>query len=222
AYSVTDPSGLSAAGTATLAVAAGPAVSPDGSVLLAGPGGSLVTTDGTWTFSTTTAAGGYEILLNGQWAGGGSAVKLEVANQGHLYADNSQANWYEWVGGAWTPCASPVLTTSPASLTVAENSGSTPIGIVAPTDPNYAASQLSVSVTGLPTDGSVLLSDGVTQVSTGETLTVAQLTGLEFEPTAGTFGQSSNFAYSVTDPSGFSAAGTATLAIGAGPAVSPD
>ena len=105
-------------------------------------------------------------------------------------------------------------TTSAASLTVAENAGTTAIGIAVPSDPNYAAAQLSVTVTALPSDGAVLLSDGVTAVTAGQTLSVAQLTGLMFKPTAGHFGQSSTFGYNVTDPSGLSTTGTATLAIG--------
>jgi hypothetical protein len=68
-------------------------------------------------------------------------------------------------------------TTTAASLRVTENAAATSIGIAAPTDPKYSASQLSVTVTGLPTDGTVLLSDGVTAVTSGEILTIAQLTG---------------------------------------------
>ena len=71
-----------------------------------------------------------------------------------------------------------------------------------------------MSVTGLPTDGKVFLSDGTTQVSAGQGLTVAQLTGLAFVPTTGASAQTSTFKYSVTDPAGASAAGTATLNIG--------
>src|SRR5262249_14527533 len=75
--------------------------------------------------------------------------------------------------------------TSDPTLTVAPNSGAVAMGISAPTDSSYSASQLSVTVTGLPSDGTVLLPDGVTAVTTGQVLTVAQLTGLLFEPTAG-------------------------------------
>ena len=46
------------------------------------------------------------------------------------------------------PDTMPPVTTS-AVLTVAGNSTATAIGIVAPTDPNYAASQLSVPAIGL-------------------------------------------------------------------------
>jgi len=104
--------------------------------------------------------------------------------------------------------------TSPSSLTVAENSGATPIDIAAPTDASFLASSLSVSVTALPTDGTVVLSNGTTPVSVGESLTVAQLTGLEFVPTTGAFGQSSSFVYRVSDPSGAATSGSATLNIG--------
>src|SRR6185437_9684551 len=99
---------------------------------------------------------------------------------------------------------SPPVTVDP-TLTVAENAAATAINIPAPTDPNYAASQLTVTVTALPTDGKVLLANGTTPVTVGETLTVAQLTGLEFKPTAGQFNQSSTFTYSVKDPAGLSA-----------------
>jgi Domain of unknown function (DUF4082)/Bacterial Ig domain/Cadherin-like domain len=105
--------------------------------------------------------------------------------------------------------------TTPALLTVAQNSGATPIGILAPTDSSFPSSQLTVKVTSLPTDGSVVLSDGTTPVTTGEVLSVAQLTGLEFVPTPGAFAQSSSFAYSVSDPTGSTASGSATLKIGA-------
>ncbi len=71
-----------------------------------------------------------------------------------------------------------------------------------------------MTVTGLPSDGTVLLADGVTAVTSGEILTVAQLTGLTFEPASGVYSQSSQFTYSVSDPSGLSASGAATLAIG--------
>src|SRR5579872_5135251 len=106
------------------------------------------------------------------------------------------------------------VTTTPASLTVAENSTATPIGIAAPGDSKFPASQLTVTVAGLPTDGTVYLADGTTAVTNGETLSVAQLTGLTFVPAAGQFSQSSTFRYSVADPGGKTATGVATLAIG--------
>jgi len=105
--------------------------------------------------------------------------------------------------------------TTKASLTVAENATATTIGIVAPTDSGFSASQLTVFVTGLPTDGNVFLADGVTPVTNGETLTVAQLTGLKFAPTSNVASQSSKLTYGVSDPNGAVAAGYATLGISA-------
>jgi hypothetical protein len=67
-------------------------------------------------------------------------------------------------------------------LDVPENAAATAIGIQAPTNASYAASQLTVKVMGLPTNGTVLLSNGTTEIINGETLTVAQLTVLEFKP----------------------------------------
>src|SRR5258706_454347 len=107
------------------------------------------------------------------------------------------------------------LTTKANSLTVNENSGVTAIGILAPIDSLYSATKLAITVTALPTDGTVYLSDGVTLVQVGETLTVAQLTGLKLKPTTGLFGSTSTFTYKVTDPPGLTPAGRATLSIAA-------
>src|SRR5437762_4790067 len=103
------------------------------------------------------------------------------------------------------------LTTTPDTLTVAESSGLTPIGVVPPKDTQYPSSKLIIKVTSLPSDGTIFLSDGVTRIYVGEKLTVTQLTGLLFKPTAGLFGTSSTFTYSVSDPSGATATGTTKL-----------
>ena len=71
-----------------------------------------------------------------------------------------------------------------------------------------------MTVTALPTDGAVLLSDGTTPVTLGEGLNVAQLTSLMFKPTQDNTGQSSTFGYTVSDPAGKTANGTATLTTG--------
>jgi len=110
------------------------------------------------------------------------------------------------------PVGTPVL--SSPTVTVAENAASTALGIAAPTDPNYAAGQLSITAATLPTDGAVTLADGTTAVTTGQTLTGVQLTSLRFKPTPGLFNTSSTFTYTVSDPANNTATGTATLAIG--------
>jgi hypothetical protein len=111
--------------------------------------------------------------------------------------------------------------TKAASLTVAGDSQAMPIAIPAPTDAAYSASQLTVVVVALPADGTVLQADGVTAVSAGQRLSVAQLSGLEFKPTAGVYNTSARFTYEVADPAGLAAMGSAVLAVG-GPALSPD
>jgi hypothetical protein len=170
-----------------------------------------------WTFSKTTGAGGYSILLNGQSAGGGSAVMLEVASHGQLFAYNALGAWYEWRNGGWTTVVTPnVLTVGSTQLSVLQNVTATPIKITAPTDSVYSAAQLKITVTGLPSDGTVLLSDGTTAVTNGQVLTVSQLTALQFKPTTDIAAVSSTFTYKVSDPSGATASGAVSLTIGAG------
>ncbi len=111
------------------------------------------------------------------------------------------------------PASGSPIVSSP-SLTVAENAPATAIGIAAPTDPNAAASQLAITAGALPSDGTVLLADGVTPVTAGQVLSAAQLTGLLFKPASGAFNASSAFTYSVSDPAGNASTGTATLAVG--------
>src|ERR1035437_2160702 len=139
-------------------------------------------------------------------AGEISSLKYSVSDP----AGKSSAGTALLVVGPNTP---PVA--APTQLTVAANSGATPIGITAPTDANFPSSALNVSVTALPSDGKVVLADGITQVSVGQSLTATQLVGLEFVPTAGASAQTSSFKYSVSDPTGATATGSATLNIGA-------
>jgi hypothetical protein len=106
------------------------------------------------------------------------------------------------------------LTASSASLTVPENSLATAIGIAAPTDTNFSASALVITVTALPSNGTVVLADGITPVSLGQRLTVLQLTELKFRPTLNRFGDTSSFLFSVSDPAGETANASAALTIG--------
>src|SRR5947199_366074 len=110
-------------------------------------------------------------------------------------------------------CGPMPVTTVLASLTVARGSSPTAIGIATPVDTQYPASKLTITVLGLPVDGSVLLADGLTAVSAGQLLTAGQLTGLKFTPEAGVVAESSLFSYRVTDPAGNDSLGSATLSI---------
>jgi|UPI0004897829 hypothetical protein len=140
---------------------------------------------------------------------------LEVAGQGQLYARNSAAHWYKWASGHWALTASPnVLTVGSASLIFAKAAAAQAIKIKAPTDSVYSAARLKIAVMALPSDGAILLSDGKA-VTKGQSLTVSQLTGLQFKPTQGLASGSSSFSYKVSDPAGTTASGSVKLAIGA-------
>ncbi len=104
-------------------------------------------------------------------------------------------------------------TVSSPNVSVVENT-QVALGIAQPSDPHYAVSALTIAVTGLPSDGSVTLSDGTTPVTSGEMLTAGQLSSLLFTPIVGLFDTTGTFAYTVTDPAGNSGTGIATLAIG--------
>jgi hypothetical protein len=199
-----------------------PTITKDGTLLRTGSTTSLTTTAGTWTFKKTTGGhGDYQILLNGKSAGGGLALVLEVAKNGHMYAHNSAGGWYVWNNG-WIKGASPnVLTVTSKQLTVAKNAAATPIKITAPTDSVFSATQLKVTATGLPSDGKVLLSDGKTVVTKGQVLTVSQLTGLEFKPTTNLTSGSSSFSYTVSDPAGTSKSGSVALVVSTSPTTTP-
>jgi len=194
-----------------------PTISKNGALLRAGSTTSLMTVAGRWTFSGTKGAGGYQVMLNGKSASGESAVMLEVARYGYLYARNSAGSWYAWnnYNRDWTKVSNPnVVTVTSKQLKVAKNAAVTPIKVTAPKDSVYSSTHLKVTATGLPSDGKVLLSDGKTAVTKGRVLTVSQLTGLEFKPTTNLASGSSSFTYTVSDPSGTSKTGTVALVVG--------
>ena len=101
---------------------------------------------------------------------------------------------------------------SPA-LVVAQNGPTTAIGIALPADPAYPAMSLVVTIGTLPSTGGVSLPDG-TVITAGQVLTAQQLAALQFTPAPGTAGVSSTLSYTVADPAGHTATGTATLVIG--------
>lgn len=79
-------------------------ISPDGSVLYPSQGGSLVTTDGVWTFSSETQTGGNVILLDGAQAGDEhhTGTLLQVASGGLMFHSDSLGGWWEWFGDHWS------------------------------------------------------------------------------------------------------------------------
>lgn len=99
-----------------IGIAHAQSLSPDGATLMPGQSGSLVTSEGTWTFNAAVAnAQGSQILLNGK-STGGTAGELEFAD-GAMWAFATGDSWYEWVGGKWTKQAGtpPVASSSSSS-----------------------------------------------------------------------------------------------------------
>ena len=160
-------------------------------------------------FTTTTAAGqnAATLAVTGVNLPNGATIQDAAGNNADLAGAGATFNGLE------------VDTTAPAvsspTVTVAQNAGATPIGIAAPSDNLTPAGSLAIVAGNLPSDGTLTLSDGMTAVTSGETLTAAQLTGLAFTPTPGAANQGSTFTYSVTDGAGNVSTGTAALDIGA-------
>ena len=117
------------------------------------------------------------------------------------------------------PRTPPTVTSK--SVTIIGNSVAAPLDTPMPTDRNDVLSSLVITVTGLPTNGNVVMSDGMAPVSKGQTLTADQLIGLRFTPTRDVFDQSSTFSYSVKNTAGLSAEGRVSVTIGPKPAPPP-
>ncbi|NET46789.1 DUF4347 domain-containing protein, partial [Okeania sp. SIO2B3] len=85
-----------------------------------------------------------------------------------------------------------------SAITVDEGSTDTGLGLEAPTD--IDSDDLTITVTGLPTLGTVTLADG-TEVEDGDVLTQAQLTTLQYDAPADYNGTDDpgDFTYSVSD-----------------------
>jgi hypothetical protein len=106
-----------------------------------------------------------------------------------------------------------------ATLTVQDNAAPVAIGIPMPTDAAFPnPNDLAVTVTQLPSNGSLVLVGGSTAVTLNELLTTTQLASLMFQPTAGLAASSSVFSYVVGDPDFATATGSVTVSIaGTGP-----
>ncbi|MBV8521321.1 MAG: DUF4082 domain-containing protein [Acetobacteraceae bacterium] len=91
--------------------------------------------------------------------------------------------------------------------------------------PSQGASRVVATITGLPTNGTVVLADGSTPVSVGETLSLAQLGGLRFKatpsaalPTAAAVPASSVLSWTEATPGG--PATPMSIAVPSGPSTS--
>ncbi len=89
---------------------------------------------------------------------------------------------------------------SEKSVIVMEGTAPVSLNISAPTDVD-TSDVLTATITGLPTNGAVTLSNG-TAVSNGQSLSIAALQGLKFAATSNAGDSTSSFAYSVSDGHG--------------------
>lgn len=98
-------------------------------------------------------------------------------------------------------------------LSVPEGSGARTIGIQISADTDHPAAGSCAIITGLPSNGSVLLADGTTVVTQGQTLTAAQLKRLRFRPAADATGQISDLSYLAIRAAGSALAGCVLLIV---------
>jgi hypothetical protein len=94
--------------------AAGPSYatpSAAGASITPSPGG--VVTDAAhnvWSFSSTTASGNNQVLINGQPAFGAWAVKIVIDTAGTMWHQNAAGYWYYYNGNSgWTPASGPTV-----------------------------------------------------------------------------------------------------------------
>jgi hypothetical protein len=98
-------------------------------------------------------------------------------------------------------------------LSVPRDSGARTIGIQIFAGSDYPASESYAIITGLPPNGAVLLADGTTAVTRGQTLTAAELKRLRFRPAIDAVGQISTMNYLVVGPPGGPVAGCVLLIV---------
>ncbi|MBS0437260.1 MAG: tandem-95 repeat protein, partial [Proteobacteria bacterium] len=172
-----------------------------------------ITVTGLPALGTVTLADGTPVT-NGQVLTAAQLAGLQFDAPADLLAATSTSFTYSVSDGTATVNAGTTINLTPindapvassSTITVAEESANTPLGLAAPTDVDGNA--LTITVTGLPAVGTVTLADG-TPVTNGQVLTAAQLTGLQFDAPADQLAATTtSFTYSVSD-------GTATVNAG--------
>jgi len=167
-------------------------------------------TDGVLTYADNTLVGAGDSLTVAQLTGllftpnadfNGSVVINYTVNDGTVNVGGSHTVTVNAVNDA------PVVTDSTSNQ--AEDSVSIPLNISTPTDVD--GDVLTITIDALPTDGTLLYADD-TVVGAGDTLTVAQLTGLQFTPNADFTGNVA-INYTVNDGT-VSVGGTHTVTVG--------
>jgi hypothetical protein len=98
-------------------------------------------------------------------------------------------------------------------LSVPHDCGARTVGIQICTGTDHPPADACAIITGLPSNGTVLLADGTTAVTQGQTLTAAQLKRLRFKPAIAGVGQISDLSYLVIRPAGGTLAGCVLLIV---------
>ncbi|WP_395690903.1 tandem-95 repeat protein [Piscinibacter sp.] len=164
-----------------------------------------ITVTGLPAVGTVTLADGTPVT-NGQVLTAAQLAGLQFDAPADLAAATATSFTYSVNDGTTTVNAGTTINVTPvndapvassSTITVAEESVNTPLGLTAPTDVDGNA--LTITVTGLPAVGTVTLADG-TPVTNGQVLTAAQLTGLQFDAPADlAAATTASFSYSVSD-----------------------
>ena len=101
-----------------------------------------------------------------------------------------------------------------SAITVDEDSTGTALGLEAPTDTDTPVADLIITVTELPTEGTIYFADGVTEVTEGAELTAAELAGLVYDaPTDVATPTDVTFAYTVDDGTNPVSNGSTTISL---------
>ena len=179
-----------------------------------------ITVTGLPTVGTITLADGTPVT-NGQVLTAAQLAGLQFDAPADLLASTSTSFTYSVSDGTVTVNAGTTINVTPvndapvassSTITVAEESANTPLGLTTPTDVD--GNPLTITVTGLPSVGTVTLADG-TPVSNGQVLTAAQLAGLQFDAPADLLASTgTSFSYTVSD-------GTVTVNAGTTISVTP-
>ncbi|CAO3363746.1 beta strand repeat-containing protein [Azospirillum palustre] len=239
AYTVTDGHGGTAGQTVALTVNAAPVAEADKTVMaqagtpvalgIAAPTDAnndslTVTVTGLPTGGTLALADGTAVTANQSLTAAQLAALTFTAAAGTV-GDAGSFAYTVADGHGGTAGQTVALTVNAAPVTEADKTvtaqAGTPValGIAVPTDANNDT--LTVTVTGLPTGGTLALADG-TAVTANQSLTAAQLAALTFTAAAGTVGDAGSFAYTVADGHGGTAGQTVALTVNAAPVAEAD
>ncbi|MGY0195122.1 tandem-95 repeat protein [Leptothrix sp. BB-4] len=154
---------------------------------------------------TVTYPGGQPIVVSGgsiTVPAGVTGFTIEILTQPDALDENNET-FALTVGGVTQLVtildddSSPIVSSS--VIQPFEEGANVNLGLTAPTDPD-AGTTLTITVTGLPVIGTVLMADG-TPVTNGSTISATQLAGLQYQPPADYLPGTpvGNFTYSVSD-----------------------